>query len=144
MVVGRWAVAPTGLIEGISVHRDYDTISVGMIDDHFATLALEHGEKLLARSRDMTARNRVLLDEWIAHEPRISWVRPRSGTTAFLEYDLDMPSRELCVSVVKETGTMFTPGSALGVEGFIRIGYANSTDIIAEGLERFSAWLETQ
>ncbi len=139
-----WAVAPTEVIEGISIHRDYDTISVGMIDDYFATLALEHGEALLARSRAMTARNRVVLDEWIANEPRISWVRPRSGTTAFLQYDLDLPSHELCTAVVKDTGVMLTPGSALGVEGFVRIGYANATDILTEGLERLSGWLATR
>ena len=36
-----WITAPDNFIEDVMIHRDYDTISVGMIDDYFATLALE-------------------------------------------------------------------------------------------------------
>jgi aspartate/methionine/tyrosine aminotransferase len=36
-----WVVAPKEVTEDILIHRDYDTISVGMINDYFATLALE-------------------------------------------------------------------------------------------------------
>ena len=37
-----WITAPDNFIEDVMIHRDYDTISVGMIDDHFATLSLIH------------------------------------------------------------------------------------------------------
>jgi len=33
-----WIAAPADLHEKIAIHRDYDTISVGMINDHFATM----------------------------------------------------------------------------------------------------------
>ena len=36
-----WIAAPKEIIEAVMIHRDYDTISVGMIDDHFSALALE-------------------------------------------------------------------------------------------------------
>jgi aspartate/methionine/tyrosine aminotransferase len=36
---------------------------------------------------------------------------------------------------------MFTPGSALGMEGYIRIGYANNPEILKAGLERVSKFL---
>ena len=139
-----WIVAPQELHEAIMIHRDYDTISVGMIDDHFATLALQHREKLLARSRSITRGNLELLDAWVNEEPRISWRKPSSGTTALLNYDLPVNSRELCVSLLKETGVMFTPGSALDMEGYIRIGYANNPAVLEEGLRRFSKFLARQ
>ncbi|MGI9365834.1 MAG: aminotransferase [Rhizobiaceae bacterium] len=137
-----WIVAPQNVIETVMIHRDYDTISVGMIDDHFADMALEHGEKLLARSRSITRENLELLEAFVDSEPLISWRKPRSGTTALLKYELPMSSRELCVSLLQETGTMFTPGSALDMEGYIRIGYANNPAILNEGLGRFSAFLK--
>ena len=46
-----WVVAPKELTEKIMIHRDYDTISVGMINDHFAATALENASKVLARSQ---------------------------------------------------------------------------------------------
>jgi len=136
-----WVVAPHEVNEMVAIHRDYDTISVGRIDDHFATLALEHGEAILERSRALTARNRAILDDWIAGEPKVSWVRPRSGTTALLACDVPMSSVDLCTELMKQTSVLLMPGSALGVEGHVRIGYANGTDILTEGLRRMSSYL---
>ena len=136
-----WIAGPQELIEKVTVHRDYDTISVGVIDDHFATLALEHSESVLARSREITRGNLALLEEWISQEPHISWVKPNSGTIALLKYDLPMSSRDFCINLLKETGVMFTPGSVLNMEGYVRIGYANNPDILKEGLHLVSGFL---
>ncbi|EEE36563.1 aminotransferase, class I and II [Rhodobacteraceae bacterium KLH11] len=136
-----WIAADPEVIEAVSIHRDYDTISVGMIDDHFAALALEHHDKVLARSHAITRSNLALLDDWVATEPRISWVKPRGGTTALLHYDLNMPSHAFCVKLLQETGVMFTPGSALGLEGCVRIGYANTPSVLRDGLAKVSEFL---
>ena len=136
-----WVAAPREVIEAVMQHRDYNTISVGVIDDFFAALALENQGKVLARSRAITRGNLAMLAAWVEREPLISWVRPRSGTTALLKYDLDMSSRDFCLDLLQETGVMFTPGSALEMEGHVRIGYANAPEILAAGLELVSAFL---
>lgn len=136
-----WAVGPQELTEELLIHRDYNTISVGMVDDLLATIALEHADAILDRNRALTRANRATLADWVANEPHITWVEPKSGTTALLKYDLPMTSREFCVRLVEETGVMLTPGSALGVEGYLRIGYANNPTILADGLTRLSAFL---
>ncbi|GLO76310.1 aminotransferase [Phaeobacter italicus] len=136
-----WVAAPKDVIEAVAIHRDYDTISVGMIDDHFAAMALENRDKILARSQLITRTNLAILDDWIAAEPKISWVKPRSGTTALLKYDLPLTSRDFCIRLLQETGVMFTPGSALGMEGYVRIGYANGSDILRGGLALVSEFL---
>ncbi|WP_299691915.1 aminotransferase [uncultured Tateyamaria sp.] len=136
-----WIAAPQHLIQDITIHRDYDTISVGMIDDHFAALALEHKDRVLARSQQITRGNLATLAAWVAAEPRISWIRPKSGTTALLKYDIDVPSQAVCVALLEKTGVLLTPGSAMGMEGYLRIGYANSPDILREGLARLSGFL---
>ena len=139
-----WIAAPHEVIEAVSIHRDYDTISVGMINDHFATLALENSVKVLERSQTITRGNLAILDAWVTQEPKISWVKPKSGTTALLKFDLRMTSRDFCVALLKETGVMFTPGSALNMEGYVRIGYANNPAILKEGLKLVSAFLAKQ
>jgi len=136
-----WITAPDALIEEVMIHRDYDTISVGMIDDHFATLALENCERLLERSRSITRGNLGQLATWIAGEPKLSWIRPESGTTALVKLGLEMTSYDFCIALLRETGVMFTPGSALGMEGYVRIGYANNPEILTAGLERVSDFL---
>ncbi|GAB1378741.1 aminotransferase [Pararhodobacter aggregans] len=136
-----WIAGPEALLRAVSIHRDYDTISVGRIDDHFATLALEAADAVLERSRAISRGNLAMLSDWIDSQPLLSWVRPRSGTTAFVRYDAPMTSREFCVDLLQATGVLLTPGSALGVEGHLRIGYANAPGILREGLRRTGDFL---
>ncbi|MEP0943981.1 MAG: aminotransferase [Rhizobiaceae bacterium] len=136
-----WIVGPKDFLAEVALHRDYDTISVGMVDDYFATMALQNRDKILARSHTITRGNLEILSDWIDTQPRISWTKPQSGTTALLRYDLDLPSRDLCVDLLQKTGVMLLPGSALEMEGYLRIGYANTPSILIEGLKRFSDYL---
>ena len=136
-----WVAGPAEVLSQVSLHRDYNTISVGMVDDHLACLALENAKPILARSRDLTRRNLAILSPWVDGEPTLDWVRPSSGTMALLDVDLDLSSRDLCVQLLHDTGVMFTPGSVLDMEGTVRIGYANQTEILTTGLQRVSAFL---
>ena len=136
-----WIAAPKELLQAVSIHRDYNTISVGMLDDHFAAIALENRAKIIARSQAITRTNLAILSAWVDREPLISWVKPKSGTTAFLKYDLPIASQEFCVRLLQKTGVMLTPGSALDMEGWLRVGYANSESILREGLSRLSRFL---
>ncbi len=136
-----WIAGPVQVIEQVNIHRDYNTISVGMIDDYFAALALENKDLILARSRQITRDNLAILSEWVDQEPLISWIKPQSATVALLKYDIDMPSRDFCIDLLAQTGVMLTPGSAMDMEGYLRIGYANTTEILRAGLERLSGFL---
>jgi len=136
-----WIAGPDAVIEAALIHRDYDTISVGKIDDYFATMALEHKDRILARSQQITRDNLAILSAWVASEPQISWVKPQSGTVTLLTYDMPTPSYDLCVDILEKTGVLFTPGSAFDMEGTVRIGFANPTRDLQGGLARMSAYL---
>jgi len=136
-----WLTAPQKVIDAVMIHRDYNTISVGMINDHLATMALENQEAILKRNRALTRKNLAMLNDWVTNEPLINWVKPQSGTVALLKYDIDIPSRDFCVGLLNETGVMLTPGSTMEMEGFVRIGFANSTETLAQGLPLISDYL---
>ncbi|HYO42643.1 MAG TPA: aminotransferase class I/II-fold pyridoxal phosphate-dependent enzyme [Candidatus Limnocylindrales bacterium] len=148
-----WIVAPGEVRDAVSRHRDYSVISVGMVDDLLASIALEAREPLLARNRAIVRENLAILDAWVHGEPRISYVRPAGGTTALLRYDLPvrndalpgsdalLGSEAFCLRLLEAEGVLLTPGSAMDVEGYLRIGYANETAVLHAGLARFSAFL---
>ena len=125
----------------IHERRDYDTISCGRLDDMLASLALANKEKIFERNRNILLKNRAILDAWVTETPGVHYVRPVAGTTALVYYDLDMPSYDLCVRLIKEKGLLFTPGSAFEMEGAVRIGYAFDSKTLKEGLEKFSEFL---
>ncbi|MGD9938885.1 MAG: aminotransferase [Clostridia bacterium] len=136
-----WIAGPEAFIKKVSIHRDYNTISVGMIDDFFAAMALENKDAILERNRKITRDNLAMLDAWVAKEPSISYVKPKSGTTALLKFAFDMSSRDFCIGLLKSKGVMFTPGSVMNMEGQVRIGYANNAAVIKEGLQKTSEYL---
>ena len=139
-----WIVGPETLLDACEVHRDYTTISVGMVDDYFAAMALDAKDVILERSHEITRGNLAMLDAWVQQEPRARYVKPKAGTTAFVALNLDISSYDQCVKLLKDTGVMFTPGSTLGVEGYVRIGFACYPQVLKEGLERVSEWLAKQ
>lgn len=136
-----WIVAPKPVLEAAMIHRDYNTISVGCIDDYLAALALEHRDKILARAHRITRDNLAILAQWMEQEPRMHWVKPKSGTTALLKYDLPMSSRDFCLALLDEEGVMLCPGSAFDLEGTVRMGYACGTEVLQQGLARMSRFV---
>lgn len=136
-----WIVSDSQLIKSFVTHRDYNTISVGMLDDYFAAMALDNIDKLLERNQRITRGNLQILDEWVINEPSISYVKPKSGTTALLKYDFDMTSWDFCVKLLEATGVMLSPGSVLDMEGYLRIGYANNPKVLQAGLAKMTEFL---
>lgn len=136
-----WIAGPRELTERLERQRDYHIISVGRLDDLLASVALESREAISARNLGICREGGRLLDGFVAGEPHITYVKPKGGTTAFLRYDLPMESAELCRRLQEETGVMLLPGSALDMEGYLRIGYCNDPGITEAGLARFGEWL---
>ncbi|WP_420857256.1 aminotransferase class I/II-fold pyridoxal phosphate-dependent enzyme [Marivivens marinus] len=139
-----WIVGPRDLMQAVEIHRDYTTISVGVIDDYFATMALENADLILDRSRAITRTNLSILSDWVAATPGVDFVEPTGGTTTLLSYDLDMPSYDLCEALIRDTGVMFTPGSVMGMEGTVRVGFGNATENLTSGLPRVADWLASR
>lgn len=121
--------------------RDYDTISCGVLDDIFASLALENKEAILERNRKIVMTNRELLHQWVISEPRVSYVKPVAGNTALIYYDADMHSYEFCEKLLKETGVFYTPGECFDLDYCFRIGYAFDSKTLMEGLEKTSEFI---
>ena len=131
------------LIHRCHERRDYDTISCAVIDDKLAALALANKDKIIERNRTILNTNRQILDDWVNATPEVYYQRPEAGTTALVYYKKDMPSRELCDRLIKETGVLFTPGECFEMEGAVRIGYAFDSKVLQKGLDLFADFLKT-
>ena len=129
------------------LHRDYDLISGGIIDEAIAALALAHSNTMLKRSHAIVRENLAVLDAWVAGEKHASYVKPGGGTTALVHYDFDIPSRELCAEMYGKTGAFVTPGDCFEQPRSMRVGYACAREDLIKGLQAVSeyfAWKEAQ
>lgn len=137
-----WIVAPQEVIAAASIHRDYNTISVGRVDDLLASVALENRDSILDRARGITRRNLGILDAWVTGRSDVSYVKPAGGTTALLRYSAPLGSYDFCTQLLEQTGVMLTPGAAFDIEGTVRIGFADDTATLRTGLELLGGFLD--
>lgn len=136
-----WILAPKEVMEKIIVHREYNTISVSILDDYFSSIAIENRDKIINRNLSKIIEGKKILSDWINSEPHISWTEPKGGTTALLRYDIPIKSVDLCKKLLADTGVLFLPGSALEMEGYLRVGYCSDLSKLQTGLEKFSEWM---
>lgn len=136
-----WILAPKKVMDKIIIHREYNTISVSILDDYFAAIAIENKDIIIKRNLEKILQGKEIMTKWVSEEPRITWIEPKGGTTCLLKYDVDITSEELCKNLLKDSGVLFLPGSTLEMEGYLRAGYCSDIKNLELGLRKFSEWL---
>ena len=136
-----WVCAEPDIIDIINNQREYNTISVGILDDYFASIAVENKDKIIKRNLEKLATGKKILIDWAKNEKRVHLVEPKGGTTAFIRYNIPLKSTELCAKLQEETGVMILPGETMEQDGYLRIGFGNNFEQLKTALNIFSAWL---
>lgn len=146
-----WAASRNAeLVESIASARDYTTISVSQLDQAVAAFAVapDTVHALLGRNIQLAKTNAEILDKFIyKHDEYCSWVRPKAGTTGLVKFSRDglpVNATAFCKTLQEKTGVMFLPadyGFGAEFKGCVRIGYANSTEILKAGLEELRKFM---
>lgn len=136
-----WIAADEDIIKQINNQREYNTISVGILDDFFASLAIENKDKIIKRNIEKIKIGKKILTDWASKEPKVHLVTPQGGTTAFIRYEAPLSSVELCKKLQEETGVMILPGETMEYDKYLRIGYGNNFEQLKTALQIFSQWL---
>ena len=138
-----WIAANQDLIEKINKHREYNTISISILDDYFASIALENREKIENRNYKILEDGLKILKNWLKTEPNVCANLPQGGTTALVRYNKNILSRELCRDLQDKTGVALLPGETMEMENTVRIGFCVDENILKIGLKAFSEYLKS-
>lgn len=87
--------------------------------------------------------NLEILDKWVNSEKNFSYVKPQAGTTALIFYDFDIDSYTFCKNLYDNTGVFTVPGDCFGIEKSFRVGYAYGKQVLIEGLNELSSYIQT-
>ena len=144
--VGWIATPRNDLIELFANRRDYNVISVSILDDAVATHALSPSIRPLLHQRnlDLARTNRAILARWIEATPAVKWVPTQGGTTALLKIGNGLNDEEFCRDLVGNFGTLLAPGSCFDWPGWVRIGYVGNSKELEEGLAKLTEFLQTK
>lgn len=138
-----WLVTKNPLvIKEIYLKRDYNTISVSMIDEKLSILALNQYKKILARNYKICLQNLNLIENFLdASNGLVRWVRPNAGSTCFLQFK-SVNTYEMCEELANDYKTLMVPGEVFDKPGFCRVGFGNSRHDIEGGLNQVKLYLE--
>ena len=134
-----WICAREDLINEVNHQRQYNTISVGILDDYFASIALENRNWIQERNFNIMQAGIKSFTDWLTKEELVECIIPNGGTTALVKYKKDMPSRELCRRLQNRTGVALLPGETMEMEGYVRVGFCAIA--LKAALELFSEFL---
>ncbi len=131
-----WAVAPTEVIERIWQRHDYTTLAPNVLSDRLAAHAMqpEVRERVIARTRSIVRSNLPRLEEWIAQQAVLRYIRPVAGAIAFVEVDLETSTRELVERIRAERSVLLVAGEMFGIRNGIRFGFGFDLDHTMKGL----------
>jgi len=170
-----WLCGSPEVIDTAREWKDYTTISPSIFGQHVARQALapEREADILDGNRDLAARNRERVSEFVAEysEAGLSWREP-VGVNGFLTIpDKFESGREFCRAVVEQESVVLAPGECFGVEpldldrdesddagkreaieesdpvgldGYFRLGFGLPTDDLEAGLKRVGRVIDRQ
>ncbi len=139
-----WIAANKDIIGKINSQREYNTISVGILDDYFASIAIENKDKIIKRNINKILEGKKVLTDWLNTETKVHCAEPCGGTTSFVGYDFPVSSQKLCKNLQNETGVMILPGETMEMDKYLRIGYGNNPQKLETALNIFSDWIRNK
>ncbi len=140
-----WLAGPEGSIEQAWEHRDYTSISSGLVTQYAARKALMPKRRswILQRNRRLLRKNLEYFQQWTRkHNSRFHFSDPDAGGIVFLRYVEDISSRELTRRLRERESVFLVAGDCFGLDGFLRIGIGAEPQYLKEGLSRFDRWIE--
>jgi aspartate aminotransferase len=135
-------VAPPPIAKAVTELQSQMTSNATTFAQFGALAALKEKEKTRAAFEIMLAafdRRRKFLHAELARIPGVSCVLAQGAFYLFPRISsFGLASQDFCVRLLAEQKVGAVPGSAFGAEGYLRLSYATSDAIIAEGVARLA------
>ena len=131
----------TAMIMDAVILRENASEIMNILGEHIAEIALrpERLTAAMSQARDAGAANLAVLDDFIAGQPRLSWVKPQAGLIglARLQGEPAEPfARRLLAAPYR---TFLLPGTAYDEPAHIRLGVGGGAAVrLEDGLKRLA------
>jgi aspartate/methionine/tyrosine aminotransferase len=135
-----WVIANDRITHRARRARDVVDGTGSIVAERLAVLAFEHLDALHARARGHLARNKAIVDTFLAAHPQLEYV-PSAGTVVFPRLHGVEDADPFVERLVREHRTAVGPGRFFDAPAHFRIGYGGDTDTLRAGLERVSQLL---
>jgi aspartate aminotransferase len=146
-----WAVAPAPLVKAMDTIQSQETSCPSSISQAALVAALTGPQEPVAMMRTEFAARRELVLSRLRQIPGLKLAPADGAFYAFFDVSsyfgrqfqgkMVNDSLSFCTTLLEQAHVNLVPGSAFGCEGFVRMSFATSREIIDQGLTRLSDWL---
>jgi aspartate aminotransferase len=141
-----WAQSSETMIRAMYKAAEFITSNPAAMVQQAGVVALRDGESYLRDLRQHYAERRAQVQAALSQLPGIDLAEPEGAFYVFFRVEGFDDSTALAWRLVRDTGLALTPGGAFGSagEGYVRLCFAASEPTVADALNRFSRFMETE
>jgi aspartate aminotransferase len=150
-----WAIAPPAFVKAMDTIQSQETSCPSSVSQAALITALESPETASCFQKMLTefAARKQIVCERLAKMPGIQLPEPDGAFYAFFRVADHFgktfngvkvkDSMSFCTALLEQAHVNLVAGSAFGAEGFARMSFATSREVIDGGLTRLEEWLST-
>ena len=132
-----WIIASPAVSARVRAIRDVVDGSGPYVAERLALTAFEHIDRLKSRARKIFAENLAIVRSMAQANPRLEWLEPAAGTTAFPRIKDLSDTREFVERLIRDHDTIVVPGYFFQARQHVRIAFGGRTDMLREAVRRF-------
>jgi len=148
-----WALGPAPVLKAMGNIQSQQTGCPCSVSQYAALAALEGDQTCVEVQRKEFAARRDLVCKRLQAIPGVRCAVPEGAFYAFFDVSAYFgttyggkpvaDSLGFCTALLEQAHVNLVPGSAFGAEGFVRMSFATSREVIEAGLARLEEWLGT-
>lgn len=137
-----YLAGPPEVVQAASRLQDHSTSNPTSISQRAALEALTGDQAPVRKMREAFERRRNLLVARLRAVPRISFVEPQGAFYCFVDISqTGLSSDAFSERILEDSGVALIPGSGFGWPTHVRLSFALDERELAEGLDRFAAFV---
>lgn len=131
-----WIAGSPSVSGRVRAIRDVVDGSGPYVAERLSLTAFEQLDRLRSRARDIFARNLDVVRAMAEANPRLEWLEPGAGTTAFPRVTGLDDTSELVARLIRDYDTIVVPGGFFQAPQHIRIAFGGRPDMVKEAVGR--------
>jgi aspartate/methionine/tyrosine aminotransferase len=131
-----WILASPAISARVREMRDVIDGSGPHVAERLSLTAVNDIDRLKVRARKILAENLATLRQMAQSNPRLEWLEPAAGTTAFPRVRGVADTSELVDRLIRDHDTIVVPGHFFQAAEHIRIAFGGRPDMVREAVAR--------
>lgn len=146
-----WGVGPQHLIKAMSNYQSHSVSCASSISQAASVVALSYCEKEMKESRLLLKQRAKYLEKELSKIAHLSFFKPEATFYLFLniKYYLGKKfnnkvlqnSEDFCKALLEDQALVTVPGSAFGVESYLRLSFALEEKVLTQAVQRLSLFI---